>query len=261
MKPSYQSLCTEFYDLTMLQARDRELTFYKNLLINAKGPILEAMCGSGRVLIPLLQEGLVLDGVDNSPFMLESCRQRCKNQGLTVELYNQPIQKLSLPKTYNIIFITIGSFQLIYDLTQALNTLKVLRQHLLPDGKLILENFIPWKGIKTGIHDSIIETESSFLTSESKTHTLDNSEIRKYTKIKLNFKNQLVRNQTLYEKWKDDKLILEEEEEYLVRWYYRFEMQLFLENAGFSSVEIHDESFNENPGALIYIAHKSNNQT
>ena len=96
MKPSYQNLCTEFYDLTKPEAGLKEVAFYHHFLKITKGPFLEAMCGSGSLLIPLLKTGLVIDGVDNSPHMLKSCRQRCKNQHLFVKLYNQPLQNLPL---------------------------------------------------------------------------------------------------------------------------------------------------------------------
>ena len=41
-------------------------------------------------------------------------------------------------------------------------------------------------------------------------------------------------SQTRYEKWDHGKLLLVEEEEYSVRWYHRYEMEFFLEKAGFS---------------------------
>jgi hypothetical protein len=62
-------------------------------------------------------------------------------------------------------------------------------------------------------------------------------------------------SQTRYEKWDHGELLLTEEEEYAVRWYYRYEVELFLEKAGFSSIEIKDESFEQNPQATIYIAY------
>jgi SAM-dependent methyltransferase len=253
MKPSYQNLCTEFYDLTMPEAGPKEHAFYRDLLKKSKGPFLEAMSGSGRVLIPLLREGFKIDGMDNSAFMLESCRQRCQKLGLSTQLYNQSIQELSLPAKYNLIFITFGSFQLVHDRAEALATLKLLHRHLLPGGKLVLENFVPWNGIQTGIHDSILSDMSQPLKLETKTQALDGSEIVKYNTVILNFKEQIVKIHTLYEKWKGGKLLLEEEEEYLVRWYHRYEMKLFLEKAGFTSIEIKDRYFEENPHALIYI--------
>ncbi len=113
MNRSYLGLCTEFYDLTKPEAGLREIAFYEALIRASKEPVLEAMCGSGRLLIPLLKRGLVVDGVDNSSHMLKSCQKRCGEHSLQVQLYNQSLQTLSLPQKYDLIFIAIGSFQLI----------------------------------------------------------------------------------------------------------------------------------------------------
>jgi hypothetical protein len=65
MKPSYLNLCTEFYDLTKPEARLREIDFYEALVRASKGPVLEAMCGSERLLIPLLKNGLLPESFES----------------------------------------------------------------------------------------------------------------------------------------------------------------------------------------------------
>lgn len=93
------------------------------------------------------------------------------------------------------------------------------------------------------------------MISERKIQSPDGFEIINRSTVTLYLKEQLEMSQTRYEKWAHGKLLLTEEEEYAVRWYYRYEMKLFLENAGFSSIEIKDESFEQNPQATIYIAY------
>lgn len=256
MKPSYLNLCTEFYDITKPEAGLREIAFYEELVRASKGPVLEAMCGSGRLLIPLLKRGLVVDGVDNSSHMLKSCQKRCEEQSLHVQLYNQSLQTLSLPQKYDVIFIAIGSFQLIHEHVEALKILKTLTTALLPGGKLVLETFIPWDAIKDNIHGSVLSDQSKGITVERTASSPDGFEIINQSKVTVNFKEQLEISQTRYEKWADGKLIHAEEEEYAVRWYHRYEMVLFLEKAGFSSVKIIDASFEQNEQAVVYIALK-----
>lgn len=254
MKPSYLNLCTEFYDLTKPEAGLREVAFYEALIRTSKGPILEAMCGSGRLLIPLLKAGLVVDGVDNSGHMLKSCRKRCEEQELHVQLYNQSLQSLSLPQKYDLIFIAIGSFQLYSSQAEALKILKTLAAALLPGGRLVLETFIPWDAIKDNINGSILSDRSKEITVERTASSPDGFEIINQSKVTVNFKDQLEISQTRYEKRADGKLIHTEEEEYVVRWYHRYEMEFFLEKAGFSSVKIIDESFEQNEQAVVYAA-------
>lgn len=84
----------------------------------------------------------------------------------------------------------------------------------------------------------------------------DNSKIIHKSKVKVSFIEQLETTQSCYEKWQNETLIHIEEEEYLVRWYHRFEMELFLQQAGFSSVDILDASFEQNEQAVVYLAIK-----
>ena len=254
MKPTYQNLCTQFYDITKPEAGPKEVAFYYSLLNQIDGPLLEAMCGSGRLLIPLLRKGLTIDGLDNSGPMLDSCRERCEEQHLPVELFNQPLQNLSLSQKYSAIFIAIGSFQLIKDRGEALSILKNLRHNLVPGGKLIIEAYIPWDTIKEGIHESILSERSQPVVSERKIVCSDGSEIINRSTTTSYLKEQLEIIETRYEKWNKDELLLTEDEVYTIRWYYRHEMEFFLEKAGFSSVEIKDESFEQNTQAVIYIA-------
>lgn len=72
----------------------------------------------------------------------------------------------------------------------------------------------------------------------------------------LYFKEQLEKTRSSYEKWVGQQFSHSEEEEYIVRWYHRFEMQLLLEKAGFAEVRILDESFEQNEQAVVYIASK-----
>lgn len=69
----YGSLCTEMYEILHEQAPRNELNFY--LSYAKKGEkILEPLCGSGRFLVPFLEHGFDISGVDLSEEMLEKLR-------------------------------------------------------------------------------------------------------------------------------------------------------------------------------------------
>ncbi|MBP1966673.1 SAM-dependent methyltransferase [Paenibacillus aceris] len=148
----YGELCTEVYDLTKKigQSLGGDLEYYRDRLKHCKGPILEAMVGSGRVIIPLLESGLLVDGVDYSPEMLASCRQRCEDRKLVPHLYDSNLQELSLPNKYEAIIIPGGSFLLIEKREESLNALRRLYQHLQPGGRLILDIFLPDTNFECG---------------------------------------------------------------------------------------------------------------
>ena len=73
---SYGQLCTLFYDADKPVAPDAEVAWYAQRLPQQAGPLLELMCGSGRLLVPLVSAGLKLHGVDSSAAMLGSCEAR-----------------------------------------------------------------------------------------------------------------------------------------------------------------------------------------
>lgn len=141
---SYQKLCTEFYDLSKPEASPDEVSFYLRRLQASQGPILEAMCGSGRVMLPLLRAGIEVDGVDFSEDMLSSCRRRAEKEGFRPTLFHQSLEVLDLKRTYSVIFVALGSFQLFTDRNVAESVLKKLATHLNTGGKLILDTLIPW---------------------------------------------------------------------------------------------------------------------
>ena len=71
----YGSLCTEMYELLHSQAPQDELAFYLSYA-HPGDRVLELLCGSGRFLVPFVQRGFDITGVDLSQEMLEKLLQK-----------------------------------------------------------------------------------------------------------------------------------------------------------------------------------------
>jgi len=115
------------------------LQFYLDSYAQTGGPALEPMCGTGRFLIPFLERGIDIDGVDASPYMLQACREHGAAKGLKPQVYEQLVQAIELPRRYGYIFMPDSQFALLYDKAVALTALKRLHDHLLPGGKIVLD--------------------------------------------------------------------------------------------------------------------------
>ena len=76
-KQDTYALFAKFYD-TYVGNYSRDLPLYLALASNVKSPILEIGCGSGRVLVPLLQAGHLVTGVDISEEMLQLAEEKLK---------------------------------------------------------------------------------------------------------------------------------------------------------------------------------------
>src|SRR4030095_16627094 len=90
-------LCTRFHDADQPRASDAEIAWYVSRLPKNPGPSLEAMSGSGRLLIPLLQQRQNVHGVDLSPAMIASCEARLSANGLATPVFKQDIGTLHPP--------------------------------------------------------------------------------------------------------------------------------------------------------------------
>jgi len=237
---TYRQLCTEFYDISKPRASEEEVNFYKARLNDLNQPVLEAMCGSGRLLIPLAEAGVKVDGVDNSPYMLASCRQRLLEH-LTVNLYEQSLQTMQLPNRYSAIIIAVGSFQLITNREEANLALQNLKSHLMPGGKLLINTFIPWGALS--------------MDEEPSTHEINASNgniIKNTCHYKVNKIEQYYDSHFIYEKIKNGDVMQTEQEQMRICWYYKYEFAMLLELAGLHSIKMYDTNFEVNPGSLVY---------
>jgi hypothetical protein len=97
------------------------------------------MCGSGRILIPLLERGFDIDGTDASPHMLQACRDHCRRLGLSPILHEQFLHELELPRQYGLIIIPASSFCLVTEQGQVRESLRRTYAQMLSGAKFVLE--------------------------------------------------------------------------------------------------------------------------
>ncbi len=133
-------LIAPFYDIEHAQFGE-DLDMYRNFAELSGGKILELACGSGRVLLPLAQDGYVVTGVDTSAAMLAIARDRLQESGLSARatLVQQDISALNLGQKFRLAFIALGSFGHIATRKTQQLTLAAVRAHLSPGGTFIVD--------------------------------------------------------------------------------------------------------------------------
>ncbi|MBA4537144.1 class I SAM-dependent methyltransferase [Bacillus aquiflavi] len=222
----YGKLSTELYDFTkpVGQSIDGDIEYYVERLQNVEGKVLEAGVGSGRVMIPLLEKGFVVDGIDDSPYMLGSCRERCAKRGLTPQLYEMRIENFQLPDQYEAIIMPTGSFCLIDNHEDSIRALTCFKSHLVPGGRIIIDLLLP-NNFKAGeiTTETFALPNGEGITMESKS-------------IEIDWVHQRTKTYLKYEKWKNGKLIDTELQEFILRWYGIEEFRLILEQIGFRNI-------------------------
>ena len=114
-----------------------EIAFFRSY-VEPGQPALDVGCGTGRLLVPWVSDGLDVDGVDASADMIEACRAAARTAGSDPDLYVQPTHRLDLPRRYRTI-INCGAFGLGGSRADDTEGLRRLRAHLLPGGVLALD--------------------------------------------------------------------------------------------------------------------------
>jgi len=136
----YGMLATEVYDLDKpIGSSFGDVEYYRRQLAGITGRILEPATGTGRILIPLLQAGLDVEGMDTSPQMLAVCRQHCHDRGLDPELREADMTTFVRPGAYQAVIVPAGSITLLDGRLAARQALTAFRQSLVPGGKLIVD--------------------------------------------------------------------------------------------------------------------------
>ncbi len=142
----YKGLMAQAWDLLRgdtSQWEDR--TFYLEAIRNFGQPVLDVGCGTGRLLLDFLDQGIDIDGVDNSPEMLALCKQKAAGVGLSPMLYQQYMETLDLPRSYRTILIPSSSLQLLIDPLMVRRAMARFYAHLMPGGLLVSPFMTLWK--------------------------------------------------------------------------------------------------------------------
>ncbi|HLZ58111.1 MAG TPA: class I SAM-dependent methyltransferase [Ktedonosporobacter sp.] len=129
-----------FYDIEHAHFSE-DLDMYRNFAELCGGKILELACGSGRVLLPLAQEGFELTGIDTSEAMLLLAQQRLQQAGVAERctLVQQDLSSMHLEQKFRMAFIALGSFAHITSRKAQQQALAAVRAHLSPGGLFIVD--------------------------------------------------------------------------------------------------------------------------
>lgn len=107
----YGSLCTEMYEILHEKAPQDELEFYLSYA-NKGDKILEALCGSGRFLVPFMERGLNIKGIDLSGEMLEKLKEKRED----AKVVQGDIIEYVFEEKFDYIFISSSSVSLFTDI-------------------------------------------------------------------------------------------------------------------------------------------------
>lgn len=242
-----------------------EIAFYQKYIEQEGQPALDVACGTGRLLLPYLRAGLDVDGCDISPDMLALCRKKAEREGFAPKLYPVAMHELDLSRAYRTIFVC-GSFGIGSTRRQDALALQRFFQHLEPGGVLLLDVQMPYgeKGSwswKDWLKENRQKLDPDFWTDPEHERASDGSEYRTRSRLAdLDPLEQVLTLQIRIERWQNGQLLAEEERTLTSNIYFKHELLLMLQQAGFADVRVQGD-FTEaeatpDHGVLVFVARK-----
>ena len=231
---NYRGLCASTYDILAPHDAVGDADFFRQIIADGGQPALEVACGTGRLLLPYVREGLDVDGMDLSAEMLEICREKARGQGVDVTLYEQPMQGLDVPRRYRTIYIPFYSFQLLVDDDDVAESLRRFHQHLEPGGRLVVPLFFPF--------DDDVATEPApagewRVRRESRRE--DGATVRAWENATYDFESQVKQSTLRFEVVDSNGETAASEDVRLgIRWHTQPQFDSMLRAAGFGDIDV-----------------------
>lgn len=233
----YYGMMAEFWDLFRGDTSawgDR--FFYLDVVKKYDQPVLDVGCGTGRILLDFMQQGIDIDGVDNSPDMLALLRQKAEKLNLNPVVYQQEMHTLSLPRKYQTILVPSSSFQLLLDPGLPPLTMDCFFEHLLSGGVLAMPFMTLWK------QGDPLESESS----REAIRPEDGATIRRWSYTRFDPNTDFEHDTDRYEIIRHGKIIASEEHNQspAVRSYTQQQAVQLYQEEGFQDIQVlHEFTF------------------
>ena len=222
---------------------EQEWMFYSRRLATCEGRVLEVACGTGMLLLPILEEGRDIHGFDLSAEMLQILFRKAEAKGIQdirERVTQQDMLDFHYEQPFDAIFIPANSLMLLTTQEEQIQCLKNIYAHLKPGGQLLLNLFMPvpeqllaCSGSPGEVMDFSEDEATDFFEL---THPETGQDVDVFCKKVYNIAEQM-----RYDLWK----LVVEEQEYVVsmrsRWIYKEEFQLLLRLGGFSQWELYSD--------------------
>jgi ubiquinone/menaquinone biosynthesis C-methylase UbiE len=207
--------------------------FYHAAILRSGTPVLDVGCGTGRLLLDFLAEGIEIHGADNSPEMLVLCRRKAHQRHLRPVLFQQHMEVLDLPYRYRTIIVPSSSFQLVTSIDAAAEAMRRFFRHLEPGGTLI----IPFMLLGPARGDAF-DAKYEWRLVEEAIRPEDGATVRRWLKATYDIPKQVQHTQDRYEVLRGLELIHVEYQTRAdaTRWYTQQQAADLFSIAGFDDV-------------------------
>lgn len=144
MPIDYRLEVAKYYDASRVPFDD--ISFYIRQMPNPQARVLELGCGTGRVLLPLMEHCAYIHGLDCSEAMLTICRKKLQQAGIPpkrARIAMVDITDFDLGQQYDFIIAPFRVMQNLATDAEVNGLFRGIHRHLAPGGTAILDVFRP----------------------------------------------------------------------------------------------------------------------
>lgn len=105
------------------------------------GPVLELGIGTGRIALPLSQNGLEVQGIDTSTQMSKELRKKPGGDAIPVTIGD--FADLAVEGKFSLIYVVFNTFFALLTQQDQLRCFRNIAAHLQPEGLFVMEAFVP----------------------------------------------------------------------------------------------------------------------
>jgi ubiquinone/menaquinone biosynthesis C-methylase UbiE len=238
------------------------MDFYRSYAAEAASQgksVLEIACGTGRVAIPLAEDGVRVVGLDFSPPMLDVAREKSREM-TNMEWVEADMRSFDLGEAFGLIIIPGHAFQNLVEAEDQVACLRSIERHLDKDGSLVVHldhQNMEWLG---GL---VSEKGGVFEDAERFAHPLTGQQIHTSRAWSYEPSTQTAIVQTVWEAMDEKGKTTDRWDSGPIRLHcvFRFEMDHLLALTGFEVEALYGnflrEPLTDTSGDMIWVAKKS----
>lgn len=230
----------------------QDITMFKEFARKFGGPVLEIGCGTGRVLVPIAQMGIEIDGIDLSEPMLSVLRSKLKKEEIKSHVQHGDMRSFRLEKKYNLVTIPFRSMQHMISCADKLMALQTAKEHLLPDGRLIFDVAFPnYDALNSGFGQEYLDSEWK---SDSENGRITRMFFRRdgYRKI-----DQVMLGTLLFRVYENEKVVKEEQQKLEMHFFSLPELEGYFKATGLAVENSYGsyslQPIDENSSQMIFV--------
>ena len=225
-------LIAEFYDEDMgVTNPGLDIAFYRALARRTHEPVLELGCGTGRITLPLLQDGHRVDALDSSSAMLRRLEAKAADaHSDRLRIHQCDMARFDFPRKYGCVLCPFSAFYYVVDDRERHALLDRVLRSLSPGGLFALDGFVP--------KAEVLRRPDEHVYNDYCRRRADGTTLERRRTIAKNLETQTDRVTRIYRvRGPDGSALRTVEVTTIVRYFYHEELQRLLADRGYEIIE------------------------